>query len=204
MVENATTFSVVRFEVEDTGVGIDPDDLGRLFQPFQQVGIGTSQIASSTGLGLSITRHLAELMGGEVGLSSVPEVGSKFWFTARMPHAEDASSEAPPPDATPQYSEDKVLQRMHGKRVLLAEDEPFNQELAVIQLEALGMEVDVVEDGVKALAKVHSTEQQGGRPYDLVLMDMQMPHMDGLQATRALRASGFMKPIIRNDCQRVQ
>jgi len=194
--ENADTSSLVRFEVEDTGVGIEPDDLGRLFQPFQQVGSGTSQATSSTGLGLSITRHLAELMGGEVGVSSVPKVGSKFWFTARMPHGVDALPGLQITEPMPQFTPEAIQLRMRGKRVLLAEDEAFNQELAVIQLEAVGMEVHVADDGLKAVAMVRASEQPGARTYDLVLMDMQMPHMDGLQATRALRESGFIKPII--------
>jgi PAS domain S-box-containing protein len=170
---------LLRFEVQDTGIGIEPDVMPRLFAAFEQADRSTTRRAGGTGLGLAITRRLAELMGGEAGATSVPGSGSSFWFTARMRRAvAPAGTSRHPLD---QDAEAAIRQRHRGGRVLLAEDNAVNAEVARALLEAVSLEVDVAEDGEAAVAMAQAHD------YRLVLMDMQMPRMDGLDACRAIR-----------------
>ncbi|NDG39247.1 MAG: response regulator, partial [Betaproteobacteria bacterium] len=164
---------LLRLSVEDSGVGIAPEQMPRLFHAFEQADASTTRRYGGTGLGLAITRRLAQLMGGEAGAQSQPGQGSCFWFTARLQRGQGAM---PAVGSAPAHSA-----RLDGAHVLLAEDNEVNREIALEWLKSLGLVVDAAVDGQQALALAR------GRVYDLVLMDMQMPVMDGLQATRAIR-----------------
>lgn len=169
----------VKFSVADTGIGIAPEILPRLFQDFEQADSSTTRKYGGTGLGLAITRRLAEMMGGEAGCESAPGQGSRFWFTARLGRGEPGGQTA---EHSRKYSEHELRARFAGARVLLAEDNPINVEVAQELLQRVGLWVDVAENGLIAV------EKAGGAPYDLILMDMQMPGMGGLDASRAIRA----------------
>ncbi len=171
--------ALLRFEVQDTGIGIAPEVLPRLFAAFEQADASSTRRAGGSGLGLAITRKLAELMGGEAGASSQPGVGSSFWFTVRL--RRDLVAAGLGPQAAAQGAEQAIRQRHAGARVLLAEDNAVNAEVAQALLEDAGLVVELAEDGMAAVRLALA------RDYQLVLMDMQMPGMDGLDACRTIR-----------------
>jgi PAS domain S-box-containing protein len=167
----------LRVAVRDTGIGIDDDARARLFVPFAQADTSTTRRYGGTGLGLVICKRLVELMGGRIGVDSQPGEGSTFWFEMDLPCEVGASiaSALPAPIARTAASGDW--------RVLLAEDNATNQRVATFMLKRLGCEVDVASSGAEAVAMW----QRGS--YDLVLMDCQMPEMDGFEATGAIRTA---------------
>ncbi|MFZ2989717.1 PAS domain-containing protein [Ideonella sp.] len=181
---------LVRFEVHDTGIGVAEEQLARLFQPFEQADPSATRRFGGSGLGLAITRRLAELMGGQAGVISELGKGSCFWFTARLQAAQSAPTTASPAlgDIGSQVAApaaDRRLRDEHaGARILLVEDNPVNCEVATALLQSVDLSVSVAHDGVQAV-QVASTER-----FDLILMDVHMPHMDGLAATRAIRQHG--------------
>jgi PAS domain S-box-containing protein len=179
IVEDADDIALLRFEVADTGIGVEPYALDRLFSEFEQADNSTTRKYGGTGLGLSITRKLARLMGGDAGAQSTPSVGSSFWFTARL--KKGAMQAIQNQNHMAQDALVLLRELYGGTRVLVAEDEPVNAEIAGILLEDAGLKVDLAEDGLQAVALA------GQATYQIILMDMQMPHMDGLQATRTIR-----------------
>ncbi len=170
----------VRFEVEDSGPGIAPEVQARLFQPFTQADVSTTRRYGGTGLGLSICRELAELMGGRVGVHSQAGRGSRFWAELPLPasvHEAPSSAFAPPQDAE---------RRLAGLELLVVEDNPVNMMIATAIVQQWGITVAEASDGAEAVAAIHQ-RADAGRPFDLVLMDVQMPVQGGHEATRVLR-----------------
>jgi PAS domain S-box-containing protein len=169
---------VLRFEISDTGIGIAPEDQCLLFQKFSQVDRSDTRKYGGSGLGLAISRLLAEAMSGTIGVTSEVGAGSVFWFTARLP-----TSAAPVRSASPCRRRTDIV----GRRILLVEDNAVNQVVAKAMLAQDGHDVTIVADGAEALAIVQA------QAFDLVLMDMQMPVMGGLEATRQIR--GLKLPV---------
>ena len=179
VMEETATGYLLRFEVCDTGIGMTREQQGQLFEAFTQADNSTTREFGGTGLGLAITRRIAHLMDGDVGVESTPGKGSCFWLSARLgkgrPTAATTTGEA--------GDEEQILRRDHaGARILIVDDEPINLEVAKILLEDVGLQIDTAEDGVEAVRKA------GEADYALILMDVHMPKMGGLEATRTIRA----------------
>ncbi len=172
---------LIRFEVKDTGIGIAPEAIQQVFSRFSQADNSMTRRYGGTGLGLNIAKQLAELMGGTIGVDSEPVKGSTFWFSARL--NKDCAAVAKQynqPIATPHQKGDHPLTPFDA-HILLVEDNRVNMEVALAMLESFGCRVDVAENGREALAACQNTR------YDLILMDGQMPVMDGYEATRRIR-----------------
>ncbi len=181
LIEEQENAVLVRFEVEDSGIGIDQAQLSRLFNPFAQADSSITRRYGGTGLGLVITKHLAELMAGQVGAESSVGHGSTFWFTARL----GKISTAPvvlDNGVTTSDSAEAILVKMHaGKRILVAEDNEINQEVVKVYFHDTQLELEFANNGREAV------EMAANQPFDLILMDMQMPELDGLEATKTIR-----------------
>ena len=171
--EETDTDLLVRFEIRDTGIGIAPEAMGRLFQAFEQADASTTRRHGGTGLGLAITRRLAELMGGTVGANSQPGLGSTFWFTARL----GKSTSAAPPRARPYPA---------GQRALVADDSPESRTVLAEMLKFLDFRVETTDGGAATLARVEQADR-AGEPFDLVVLDWRMPDLDGMETARCLR-----------------
>ena len=182
---------LVRFEVEDTGIGIPADKIPVLFEAFAQADTSTTRKYGGTGLGLVVTRRLAALMEGDVGLESQLGKGSCFWFTARLRCGHGIMSAELSADT--EDAETRLRKHHGGARILLAEDNPVNREVALELIHAAGINADTAENGVIAVAKAAATA------YDLILMDVQMPKMNGIDATRAIRANSSANSSASSD-----
>ena len=172
---------LLRFEVQDEGIGIEPAQQARLFNAFIQADDSMTRRYGGTGLGLAISRQLAHMMGGEVGVDSLPGVGSTFWITARLAKVAEHSAPLERAAVSNLPLEEVIAQRFGGQRILLVEDDLISREVALELLELTGLKVDAAEDGAQAVGRVQAQD------YALVLMDMQMPVMGGVAATRAIR-----------------
>lgn len=169
---------IIRFEVKDTGIGMTEEQKNKLFQPFQQADTSTTRKYGGTGLGLVISKQLAVLMDGEVGVQSELGKGSTFWFNAKLV-------------VNSLVEENKELRNtaeekpnvMQGKRILLVEDNELNQQVAMEILQDRGLAIDIAENGKAAINKINE------KPYDIILMDMQMPVMDGVEAAKKIRGN---------------
>lgn len=179
LLEETSGQALLKFVVTDTGIGLSPDDQKRVFMPFEQADGSTTRKYGGTGLGLAISKRLAEAMGGQIGVDSQAGAGSTFWFTARLNLA--VADHETLPGAVGLPADEQILARYSGRRVLLVEDEPVNREVAKMLLEDVGLVVDPAEDGAEAVEMSERTD------YALILMDMQMPKLSGVDATRAIR-----------------
>ena len=171
----------VRIEVQDTGIGLSAEQQRNLFQPFHQADSSTTRKYGGTGLGLAICRQLAEMMDGTVGVVS-GGAGSLFWFEASLETLAPATGSAAPAHGSAADDMDQVMRRLVGAHILLAEDNPLNQELTRILVERSGARITIVGDGAAALVALD------GACFDCVLLDVQMPVMDGCGAARHIRA----------------
>ncbi|UQZ90019.1 hypothetical protein C4J81_12735 [Deltaproteobacteria bacterium Smac51] len=179
------------FEVRDSGVGMTEEQVRRVFEPFTQADSSITRKYGGTGLGLAITKNIVELMGGDLKVESMPGVGSKFSFTLRLETIAVEIEEA---------LEDSESLALADKphftgEILVCEDNAINQEVIIEHLSRIGLNVTIAENGQVGLEKIRAS-QEAGQPYDLVLMDIHMPVMDGLDATEKLLSSGWDRPIV--------
>ncbi len=176
LVEDNQDAAVVRFEVADTGIGMTDEQRSRLFRAFTQADTSTTRKYGGTGLGLAISKRLVEMTGGEIGVESEPGKGSTFWFTMPLKKQPAGVQTAPKPSGD-----------LHGLRVLVVDDNEANRRILCKQTSAWDMESDSAEGGPQALRILRSAAREG-RDYDLAILDMQMPEMDGIELARKIKA----------------
>jgi len=181
----------ITFTVIDTGIGMTKEEAARVFQPFDQTGASTTGKYGGTGLGLAISRRLAELLGGDIAVASIPGEGSSFEVSVPTGPLDSASME----DAQDGFQEAGPLSGLQGARILLAEDCPDNQKLTACLLERAGATVTAVENGDRVVERALAASRAAS-PFDIILMDMDMPETDGYTATATLRAAGYRGPIV--------
>ena len=174
LMKNENGISKLYFEVQDTGIGIKDEDRKKLFEKFSQADQSMTRRYGGTGLGLSICKNLVQIMHGEIGLNSEVGKGSTFWFTAEFKNGNEAAVKSEANQTA--YTQTKIT-----GRVLIAEDNPINQTIAVKIVEKMGCHADAVGNGLEAVNALKNF------PYDLILMDCHMPEMDGFEATKAIR-----------------
>ena len=205
---SSSVCSLIRFDVIDTGIGLSPEQSAKLFQPFCQAEGSTERRFGGTGLGLAISQQLARLMGGAISIESKVGLGSTFTVRvaagnhsaelytpeAKKTGTNNDAADSPAEQHAAQASKARGACKYEG-RVLMAEDGPDNQRLIRFQLSKLGIEVDVADNGLIAVQKFDLAQREG-RPYKLVLMDMQMPELDGYAAARHLRVRGWKGAIV--------
>jgi signal transduction histidine kinase/DNA-binding response OmpR family regulator len=176
LVEDAPDTATICFEVSDTGIGMSEEQRSRLFKPFTQADASTTRRYGGTGLGLAISKQLVLMMGGEIGVRSEPGVGSTFWFTTRLQKRPESVLATPVPRAG-----------LRDLRVLIVDDHETNRRILQKQISSWGMRDGMAENGAEALELLRAATENG-EPYDLVVLDMQMPGMDGIQLARAISA----------------
>lgn len=184
---------VVRFDIIDTGIGIEPEAQIRLFSAFEQADNTMTRRYGGTGLGLTISKRLVGLMGGHIGVLSTPGKGSNFWFTVRLQKATANLPDVPQAEPPSVLACERLIRQNHpGACVLVVEDEPIGREVATCLLEDAGLSVDFAENGCLAV------ELARRKTYALILMDMQMPKMNGVEATKVIRADSLNRdtPIL--------
>ncbi len=193
---------IIKVDVIDTGIGIETKNIPKLFKSFSQINSDIVQNSTGSGLGLSICKHLTDLLGGEIGVYSIPESGSRFWFTFRTLLTEDTSELKEQEEKFDEYIQNIDINDIKGSSVLLVEDKVVNQKVVSLMLEKLGCTVTVAKDGLHAIelfkeSQVNAFDIFGKIKYDLILMDVNMPEKDGVEATEYIKKNfRNLPPII--------